>query len=248
MNTPSLSATVAALLTLSSFTATAACSSAGDSNVEQSDASLRTSDGGADGASTSVDGGDGGEGSADGGAANATFVDPRDGQTYPTQLFGAKVWFSRNLNFATAGSYCYDDDPASCDEDGRLYTFSAAQSACPAGWRLATDEDWGSLEHALGMETDQLDLEGYTTVRGTNEGTKLKDPAGFAAKPAGFRSGSAYDARGNRTYFWTASTRGGDVWRRRVGVADSTIFRFTNPPQGFAISVRCMKDLPLQEG
>jgi uncharacterized protein (TIGR02145 family) len=179
--------------------------------------------------------------SADGGAG--TFVDPRDGQSYPTIKLGTKTWLAKNLNFAIAGSsFCYGDDARNCATDGRLYTFTAARTACPASFHLGTDDDWKSLETAVGMDDAELDLEGYSTVRGTNEGTTLKSAAGFGARPAGFRTGATYEAHGDRTYFWTASMRGADVWRRRIAVAEPTVFRFTNPPQGFAISVRCVQD------
>jgi uncharacterized protein (TIGR02145 family) len=170
--------------------------------------------------------------------AASTFVDPRDGLSYPTWKVGARTWLAKNLAFATAGSYCYGDDPRNCTRDGRLYTFTAAKTACAPGWRLATDDDWKTLETSLGMPASQLDLEGYSTVRGRNEGTLFK---GQNAHMAGYRQGASYDAIGDRTYFWTATTRGADVWRRRVATAETTIFRFTNPPDGFAISVRCVK-------
>lgn len=173
-----------------------------------------------------------------------SIVDARDGQKYPTIVIGGKTWLAKNLNFAIEGSsWCYDDDPASCARDGRLYTFQAARTACPAGFRLGSDADWKSLEVGLGMKANQLDREGYSTVRGTTEGTKAKSAAGFGVTTAaGYRQGEDYDARDDRTYFWTSSTRGGDVWRRRITAADPTIFRFTNPPDGFAISVRCVRD------
>jgi uncharacterized protein (TIGR02145 family) len=187
---------------------------------------------------------DAGPDAGDAGDAGSTdFVDPRDGKRYPTIRIGDKTWLAKNLDFAIRGSsWCYGDRAESCLRDGRLYTFTAAKTACPAGWRLGTDADWKSLEVGLGMRAAELDLEGYSTPRGTNEGTKAKSANGFAAKMAGFRTGSSYEARDDRTYFWTASTRGGDVWRRRVAAAETTIFRFTNPPEGFAISVRCVKD------
>jgi uncharacterized protein (TIGR02145 family) len=213
------------LLALAAIAAlSAACTAARVDSPDQSDA-LSTKDAGVDGA-------------ADGGAD--VFVDPRDGHAYPTVTIGEQTWLARNLDVVVAGSYCYDDDPASCERDGRLYTWKAAPTACPAGWRLGTDEDWKALEVAAGMADDQLDLEGYDTVRGTNEGTTLKSKSGFAATMAGFRADPSYYARDDRTYFWTATTRGTEVWRRRVTAADSTVFRFTNPPQGFAISVRCV--------
>ena len=176
--------------------------------------------------------------------AGASFVDPRDGATYPTITTGTKTWFAKNLAFKTAtGSYCYDDDERNCASDGRLYTFSVARTtACPAGTHLPSDDDWKSLEVGLGMKASQLDLEGYSTARGTDEGTKAKSPAGFGAKPAGYRQGGMYDARFDRTYFWTSTMRGSDVWRRRISVAEANIFRFTNAPADFAISVRCVLD------
>ncbi len=42
--------------------------------------------------------------------------------------------------------------------------------------------------------------------------------------------------------FWTSTMRGSDVWRRRVAAATPGVFRFTNPPSTFAISVRCVGD------
>jgi uncharacterized protein (TIGR02145 family) len=176
-------------------------------------------------------------------AGSGTFVDPRDGQRYPTIKLGAKTWLARNLNFAIAGSsFCYGDAASNCAADGRLYPFSVARTACPPSFHLGTDEDWKALEVATGMDADQLDLEGYSTVRGTDEGATLKTADGFGARMAGFRSGTSYEARGDRTYFWTATTRGADVWRRRIADAEPTVFRFTNPPEGFAISVRCVMD------
>lgn len=172
------------------------------------------------------------------GVGASAFVDPRDHQTYPTMAIGGKTWLAKNLAFASPGSFCYGDDPRNCASDGRLYPFTVARTACAPGWHLGSDDDWKSLETGLGMSASQLNLEGYSTTRGRNEGTTLKG----AARMAGFRSGASYDALGDRTYFWTSTMRGGDVWRRRIAVQEPTIFRFTNPPDGFAISVRCVQD------
>jgi uncharacterized protein (TIGR02145 family) len=209
-----------------------ACSSAGDGDSAVQEGEFRE-DAGRDGGLR--------EGSAEGGASE--FVDGRDGKAYRTVTIGAQTWFAENLAFKTpTGSFCYDDDERNCASDGRLYTFAVAKTVCPAGSHLGSDDDWKKLETALGMKPDQLDREGYGTIRGTNEGTKAKAVDGLAMKPAGYRGGGFYDARGNRTYLWTSSMRGGDVWRRRVVAAEPTIYRFTNPPGDFAISVRCVVD------
>lgn len=199
-----------------------------------------------------TDGGDGGkdgdapdavDGDAAIGVGAATITDARDGKVYPLVTIGGKTWLAKNLDWATASSWCWGDDPRSCARDGRLYTFAAARTACPKGFHLGTDDEWKALETALGMSAVDANKEGYTTVRGRDEGTMLKAAAGFnAAHGAGFRTGASYDARDDRTYYWTASTRGADVWRRRIVEAEPTVYRFTNPPDGFAISVRCAKD------
>lgn len=70
-----------------------------------------------------------------------TFKDSRDGKTYKTVKYANKVWMAENLNYKTNGSYCYDDDNSNCKNKGRLYTWAAAKSACPVGWRLPTIEE-----------------------------------------------------------------------------------------------------------
>jgi len=220
---------------------TIACSAAVDSDPISSEDDL-TKDAGAKGASDAAADASSPAAAKDGGAAANEFTDERDGASYALVTFGKQKWFARNLNFKTTGSFCYDDDEANCDDQGRLYTFAAAQKACPTGSHLGSDADWKALEESLGMDDADLDAEGYSTLRGTDEGTTLKKKSGFGAKMAGFRGGGAYDAQGDRTYFWTSSTRGSDVWRRRIAAAESTVFRFTNPPADFAISVRCVVD------
>jgi uncharacterized protein (TIGR02145 family) len=225
---------ILAALGIGALSVAMACSSTSpDESAQESE--LRE-DGGREGGREGGSEG-GADASADGSAGS--YLDPRDSQTYPTMKLGEKTWLARNLNFAIAGSsFCYADDSRNCAIDGRLYTFTTARTACPPAWHLSSDDDWKSLEAALGMPAAQLGLEGYSTVRGRSEGTTFK----AGAHMAGYRAGTDYDALGDRTYFWTSTTRGADVWRRRVQAAESTIYRFTNPPGSFAISVRCVKD------
>jgi uncharacterized protein (TIGR02145 family) len=170
----------------------------------------------------------------------AELVDARDGQRYPVVAIGGARWLGKNLAYAAAGSYCYDDAPASCERDGRLYTFASATTACPATWHLPSDDEWKALERALGMAPAETEREGYDVARGTDQGTQFK--AGpLEARMAGFRTGTTYEAAGDRAYFWTSTRRGQEVWRRRITAAAPTIFRFTNPTASFAISVRCVE-------
>ena len=69
-------------------------------------------------------------------AEGAEFKDSRDKQKYRLVKIADREWFGDNLNFKSEGSYCLDDDENNCMAYGRLYTWDAAQKACPAGFRL----------------------------------------------------------------------------------------------------------------
>src|SRR5581483_11098819 len=166
------------------------------------------------------------------------------GQTYTSIDIGNQTWLGQNMNYATDGgaSYCYANDTANCDTYGRLYTFAAAATACPPGWSLPSDQDWKTLETTLGMASNQLDVSGENTTRGTNQGTQIKvgGSSGFNAKFAGYATGPDFQVQGSNGYFWTSTEVGGEIWRRHID-GQPYLFRFENPPATFAISVRCLK-------
>jgi uncharacterized protein (TIGR02145 family) len=171
-------------------------------------------------------------------------VDARDGQSYDTVVIGTQTWLARNMNYeAPTGSFCYGNTPSYCTTYGRLYTFSAASQACPAGTHLASDDEWKTLETTLGMAANQLDIDGEITPRGTTQGTALKvgGSSGFEAKFGGYASGTAFYAVGSDGFFWTSSpANAGEIWRRHID-ATPNLYRFQNPPASFAISVRCLE-------
>jgi uncharacterized protein (TIGR02145 family) len=81
---------------------------------------------------------------------SGSFVDSRDGKVYPTLTFGTTTWMAANLAFASKDSWCYGDDESRGKQLGRLYTWAAAQQACPKGWHVATREEWYTLIRLAG--------------------------------------------------------------------------------------------------
>ena len=57
--------------------------------------------------------------------------------------------------------YGDDDLEADYDKHGNLYTWEEANTLCPDGWRLPTDEDWKNLERALGMSQADANQKGW---------------------------------------------------------------------------------------
>lgn len=141
---------------------------------------------------------------------SGTLVDGRDGQSYSWIRIGPQVWMAENLGFEThLGSWCYEDDEARCEEYGRLYEWQAALAACPAGWRLPSEEDWDALEAYLAPQA----------------GRKLRvgEGSGFAAKMAGYRFyDGSYHRLGVSTSFWTSEPYTDDHSLERTLTGDGT--------------------------
>jgi len=195
-----------------------------------------------------------------------TFKDPRDGQVYATTTIGSQTWMVENLRYSVpGGSWDYNDDESitmgaeGSLPYGKLYSWEAVEEAVPQGWHLPTDQEWKVLESELGMPDSDLDKIGYSEKRGTDQGVQLQagGSSGLNFLPAGFRAGNGEyqglglppfkDCDNNcRTYLWVnTTTENGAVFRRRLDAKisqKSFVYRFTNPPGGYAISIRLVKD------
>ena len=89
----------------------------------------------------------------------STFTDPRDEQEYKivdlkialeAGIFIHRTWMAENLNFKSQGSTCYKNYDAYCEKFGRLYTWDAANTACPEGWHLSTQREWNEVLDTFG--------------------------------------------------------------------------------------------------
>lgn len=80
------------------------------------------------------------------------FQDTRDGQEYKKiKLKDGRVWMAQNLNFNTREGCCfYNNNENNENKYGRLYSWDAAQGACPPGWHLPDNEEWWNMSIPYG--------------------------------------------------------------------------------------------------
>ena len=188
----------------------------------------------------------------------------------PTGTDYSETWMAENLDYKMTDSWCYaetEDEPKTenCHTYGRLYTWTAAKSACPDGWHLPSIYEWQALINAVNTSTTSPNDAGYhlksSNLWISNAGKENADTYGFSALPAGRRYNidKLYNFEKKLAYFWSA-TDGKDNYE------GSYIFMITNQdyvtfmnsdikllnadddedePQGSvsnSYSVRCVKD------
>lgn len=203
-------------------------------------------------------------------ASNLRVTHYRDGSPIPSGLSNSE-W-----NNTTAGASAvqpHDNVPGIDSEEemvaayGRMYNWYAVidtRELCPAGWRVATDEDWTILNNfinndghpgvegnavkscrqedsPLGGECD-TDVHPRWNAHADHYGT---DDYGFSALPGGFRRDDGpYLGLGANGYWWTAtqSTEApGNGWYRAIRNYQAVIARGDFDKRcGFY--VRCVRD------
>ncbi|MDB4694351.1 fibrobacter succinogenes major paralogous domain-containing protein [Flavobacteriales bacterium] len=151
----------------------------------------------------------------------------------------------------------FNNDASNLADYGRLYNWYAVDDArglCLSGWHVPTDEEFMTLEMALGMSEVEAESTGW---RGTDQGSQMKtdygwldwlnagngtNSSGFSGLPGGFRrnDGNFYD-NGSGGIWWSSSPDGANSWFRHMFHVHENVFRGTdNLRTGF--SVRCIKD------
>lgn len=179
-------------------------------------------------------------------AAPNTFTDPRDGQTYRTIELNGQVWMAENLNFDLGeGCAIYDQLAINAQVYGRLYTWEAAQRACPPGWRLPADEEWQALAIRFGgygsdgwraSDSQGSATQGYAALV---DGGSSKFNGLFAGY---FQSPGKYYGLGTYGGFWTATAYDDHkAWTFKILRNDRRLER-QRVKKSRGISCRCVRD------
>lgn len=163
--------------------------------------------------------------------------------SYESVTIGGKTWMKRNLNRATDSSWCYNNSPDSCAKYGRLYTWEAAMSACPSGWRLPTREEWqGLVDYAGGSSTGGKKLKAVSGWSEVVAGFNGTDDFGFSALPGRCRmpSGSFFDV--GTGYWWSSTESGADYAYSRYMYYYNDYIEEESISKKYGRSVRCVLD------
>jgi len=182
-------------------------------------------------------------------AAVGTFTDIRDKKTYKTVKIGSQVWMAENLNIDLLSSKCYENKPDNCKQYGRLYDWKTAMKACPGGWYLPSEADWGDLMQfanpSCSLISDCADagakLKAANGWNGDGNGT---DNYGFAALPGGVGlSGSKFRDAGNGGLWWSSSDDGKKA--PRISIDGPNVHR-NSSDKNLLLSIRCLQGEPAQ--
>ena len=192
-----------------------------------------------------------------------SFTDSRDSKSYKKVKINTQIWMAENLNYVAAGSKCYGEDgevendlggfktlssaevQANCAKYGRLYTWEAAKSACPTGWKLPTDADWTKLvNHAGGEATAGKKLKATSDWGAGGNGT---DEYSFSALPGGHANAGNSDnfrAAGYYGIWWSSTESVADdawswVWDMDCNREFMRRFEYN---KASLVSVRCVQD------
>ncbi len=199
------------------------------------------------------------------------------GKYYHTVTVGTQCWLKENLdvgvmidstisqsNNGIVEKYCYGNDSLNCQLYGGLYQWNeamqyikvnGAQGLCPAGWHLATDQEYYTLENYIDPTINNPNTFGF---RGVDAGTKLKQGgiSGLDLSLAGQLYGTVFYYLGSYANYWT-STESPDLggactpnypycyaYHRRldqgpqIGRDDNT--GYTYDPKSVGMSLRCV--------
>lgn len=168
------------------------------------------------------------------------------GQKYRTVTIGDQEWMAENLNFEVSGSSCYKDSTKYCDMRGRLYSWKAATTACPEGWRLPDSTDWAVLFKSVG--TDAATHLKATSGWDSNANGNGDDAVGFSVFPAGGGSMSGdvlfYSSLTSGAVFWTnEKISDAEAWSVNIYWKNKDP-EFIEGNVNDRRSVRCLKGMP----
>jgi uncharacterized protein (TIGR02145 family) len=189
-----------------------------------------------------------------------------DGNRYSPVTIGKQVWLAENLSvshFRNGDSipqvksaeewvkygkegkpaWCYmENNPENNQKFGKLYNWYAGtdpRGLAPAGWHIATDEEWKKMIDYLGGGVLAA-IKMRTAGLNEGNGNEIK---GFSGIPAGCRNSSGnFYGMDSFGYWWSGSeSNSTNAWMRILNYVKCDI----NSPdfsKTYGASIRCIRD------
>ena len=180
-----------------------------------------------------------------------SFTDPRDGEIYTTAVIGTQIWMTKNVNFFTNQSKCFEKSTSYCNDTGRLYNWLEAKTvACPEGWKLPSLDEWGVLARYI---TDTFHYKGHDgsfnspIITWDRVGASLhklrNNDFRFNGMFSGYKENGVYSQYTSLAGYWTSthySRTKAHAYYLRYSHED---LEGALPNHDMMISVRCIKDI-----
>jgi len=209
-----------------------------------------------------------------------------DGNVYYTVKIGTQTWMFENLkttryrNGEAIGTttpatksisgesapkyqWAYNGDESNASKYGRLYTWYAvndSRNIAPAGWHVASDAEWTTLENYLiangynydGTTTGNKIAKSLAATTDWNSNSSTgsigndltkNNSSGFSALPGGYRGGGgAFYGVGDLGGWWS-STEGSTTiaWFMTLYCDDGSLVWYGST-KSYGFSVRCVRD------
>lgn len=183
-------------------------------------------------------------------------IDKRDSQSpqvYETVTIGNQVWMAKNLNYNTNDEHEHDwcgggngSSYGDCNQYGRLYSWTVAQTACPDGWKLPSNDDWKTLFTAVGGEESKNPDDPYSWEYPGVQASLKESGYGFNPVYAGYRyydpetKQVSFDGKFSVADFWTSSENGDEGFRAALRTSDKSGV-IEHAVKDYAFSIRCIR-------
>jgi len=161
--------------------------------------------------------------------------DSRNSTTYKTAVIGTLTWMAENLNYNVGTNVCARSS-SGCSTYGRLYRWNTALTACPSGWRLPSDDEWGALI------TEAVTSFALRAASGWSSGYNGTNDYGFSALPGGYYTSAGSYNGSDAAYWWTATSSSSGAYYRHMPGASSALNRANGITSTDYYSVRCVQD------
>ncbi len=203
-------------------------------------------------------------------------VTDADGNVYNSITIGNQTWLVENLKTTkyndgtaiplitanatwvstTSGAYCwYNNSVEYKTKYGALYNGYAVRTGklAPVGWRVATYDDWKTLETYVSVNSGvsvtvgkalsyNLDWNTSTAVGAIGNNLSLNNSTGFSALPGGYRdSYGVCDYLGYQGCWWTSTDSNSTASSVFYLNYDKYTLGFNNYARNLGYSVRCVK-------